>query len=540
MPCTRSTVPALLGTFLLLTAGSAKATSASPAGHGFGKVDFASSGAPAAQADFLDGLALLHDFEYPSAAEAFRRAEAIDPGFALAYWGEAMTFTHPVWMQQDLPAARAALNRLAPTPAERRAKAPTGRERAYLDAVEVLYGNDTNEPQSFRSGVADKEARDFAYEKAMADVAARYPDDIDAAAFYGLAILGTAHAGRDVPTYQRAAAVLEKAFERQPDHPGVLHYLIHSYDDPEHARSGLRAASLYARVAPDAGHAQHMTSHIFLALGMWQETIDANVAAMAAVDRMRAAKQLPPKRCGHYIAWLAYAEQQLGRFDDAKATLSACRTEAMDVKGSPDAAHSLDADDSSGAAFANLRLAYLVDSEDWTGDVAAWELPPFATPRTRLDFAFARALRALAGKDLAETKRAISDLEAVSREVLAIAKAQDDPNPTYRLRPEILLLEAQALLAEKRGRLDAAEKLARQATALEDALPIDFGPPTITKPTHELLGEMLQRHGRARALDEFARALALAPGRRLAAAGFAASAGSPKSPDIPSPATTPR
>ena len=217
------------------------AGSVAAAGEGYGHVVFANSGAPAAQADFLLGLAMLHDFEYESAAAAFQRAERADPGFALAYWGEAMTYNHAVWMEQDLPAARAALNQLAPTASARRAKAKTEREQGYLDAVETLYGQ------------GSKEQRDFRYEAAMAKLHDRYPDDVDATAFYALAILGTAHAGRDVATYMRAAAVLEEAWMTHRDHPGLVHYLIHSYDDPAHAPLGLRAARIYGKIAPDAG-----------------------------------------------------------------------------------------------------------------------------------------------------------------------------------------------------------------------------------------------------------------------------------------------
>ncbi|MGH9820739.1 MAG: hypothetical protein ACRD43_11270, partial [Pyrinomonadaceae bacterium] len=180
---------------------------------GYGRVEFANSGARSAQRYFLAGLSLLHDFEYEAAADAFRRAEVTDPGFAMAYWGEAMTYNHPIWMQQDLSAARAALSKLAPTAAERLAKAKTEREQGYLNAIEILYGN------------GSKEDRDFRYESAMADLHARFPDDVDAAAFYGLAILGTAHAGRDIPTYMRAAGVLEEAWIGHREHPGVLHYL---------------------------------------------------------------------------------------------------------------------------------------------------------------------------------------------------------------------------------------------------------------------------------------------------------------------------
>ena len=285
---------------------------AAPANNdGYGQVAFANSGSTAAQKDFLNGLALLHDFEYRSAAAAFRRAQATDPGFAMAYWGEAMTFNHPLWMRQDLKAAQAALKKLAPTATERHAKAKTDREKEYLDAVEILLGDGT------------KIERDFRYMDAMAKLHARYPDDVDATAFYGLAILGTSHEGRNIATYMRAAGLLEESWRDNRDHPGLLHYLIHSYDDPTHAPLGLRTARLYAKIAPNAGHAQHMTSHIFLALGMWQETVDANLAAIAATERED--KGNNSVRCGHYPSWLEYAYLQLGEVDKARATLTACR-----------------------------------------------------------------------------------------------------------------------------------------------------------------------------------------------------------------------
>ena len=201
--------------FLLLVAGTPAF-----ADGGYGKVAFANSGAPAAQADFAAGLALLHDFEYPAAAEAFRRAQTADPGFALAYWGEAMTYNHPVWMQQDAAAGRAALARLAPTAEHRQAKAPTAREKAWLGAVEILYAEDS---AGAGSPEEQKRARDLRYAEAMAKLHAAFPDDVDAAAFDGLAVLGTAHAGRDVPSYMRAAGLLEEAWMQHREHPGLLH-----------------------------------------------------------------------------------------------------------------------------------------------------------------------------------------------------------------------------------------------------------------------------------------------------------------------------
>ena len=497
-----------LVTFLLF-AGASAATAA----DGYGRVNFANSGAPAAQGDFLDGLALLHDFEYEAAAAAFRRAQAIDPGFAVAYWGEAMTFNHPIWMQQDLQAARNALNRLAPTAAERRAKAKTEREKEYLDAVEILYGE------------GNKKERDFRYLDAAAKLHLHYPDDVDAAAFYGLAILGTAHAGRDIATYMRAARVLEEAWLNDRDHPGLLHYLIHSYDDPAHAPLGLRAARLYAKIAPDAGHAQHMTSHIFLALGMWKETVDANIAAIAAVDRERKGKR--PLRCGHYPSWLGYAYLQLGQMDKAEATLASCRAALESESAMDHRSHSMDPDDSLSGSFANMRLRYLIDSGDWKGEMASWPLPKTAGPGARVDFAFARAMSEIRQQHGVAARQALRELEVAGREVSDIETKRGAADPSYRVRPDILILEARALLAEQENDLAGAEKLLRQAVGLEETLPIAFGPPTIDKPTHELLGEFLLRRGRKdEARAEFEKALALTPSRRLSAQGLAATSGS--------------
>jgi tetratricopeptide (TPR) repeat protein len=491
----------------VLLAGSSAAT----AGE-FGHVEFANSGAAAAQADFLVGLALLHDFEYESAAVAFRRAEAADSTFAIAYWGEAMTYNHPVWMEQDLPAARKVLSKLAPTPAERRAKAKTDREKAYLDAVETLY----------REG--SKEERDLSYEASMANVHDLYPDDVDAAAFYGLSILGSAHSGRDIATYMRAAAVLEEAWMGHREHPGLLHYLIHSYDDPAHAPLGLRAARIYAKIAPDAGHAQHMTSHIFLALGMWPATVEANIAAIADADRARQARGKGPYACGHYPSWLGYAYLQLGQMDKAKDVLHACRA-SMETKAAMEhSTQSMDPDKSVAGSFANMRLRYLLDTSDWSGEVEAWPLPTTAGPGARLDFAFARAVGEIAQRHGA-AREALRELDAVGREVADTESKKGDPDPTYRVRPQIFLLEARGLLAEQERDLARAEKLLRQAVLLEDKLPMAFGPPVIDKPTHELLGEFLIRRSRTvEAHQEFERTLARTPGRRTAERGLEASA----------------
>src|SRR5881409_1723881 len=172
-----------------------------------GAIDFPTSGAPAAQASFIRGVLLLHSFEYRDAAQAFREAQRIDPRFALAYWGEALTYTHPVWDEQDRTAARAVLQRLGPSAEARRGKAPTLREKEYLHAVEVLYGDGA------------KAARDTAYSKAMERLVAAFPTDREAQVLYGVSLLGLSQGVRDVPTYLRAAAIAQRVFRDNPNHP---------------------------------------------------------------------------------------------------------------------------------------------------------------------------------------------------------------------------------------------------------------------------------------------------------------------------------
>ena len=292
----------------------------SPA-SGVGDVRFANSGSPAAQERFHYGLAQLHNFEYDDAARAFRAAQQADADFAMAYWGEAMTKNHPVWMEQDLGGARRILERLGSSREIRISKGPTERERAYLAAVEELYG------------AGDKNTRDLAYLNAMQSLHGAYADDVDAAAFFGLALLGSAHDGRDEGIYMRAASVLEEAFATHPNHPGLAHYLIHSYDDPAHASRGLPAARRYFAIAPAAPHALHMTSHIYLAAGMWNDVVAANERATSvAAGRARAAGRVPAS-CGHANMWLMYGYLQQDRPSDARRILDACRAQATGVNG---------------------------------------------------------------------------------------------------------------------------------------------------------------------------------------------------------------
>jgi tetratricopeptide (TPR) repeat protein len=287
-----------------------------------GKLSFpTSTKSIAAQAAFEQGMLWLHLFEYPNAVEEFRKAEKLDPDFAMAYWGEALTHTHAIWNDDDREGAQKVLEKLGATPEARAAKAPTAREKAYLDAVEKLFA-----PGLLRE-------RDTAFLKAMAAMATAYPKDDEAQLFYSLALLGVTRGDRDVPNYLHAAEIAKRVLAHNPKHPGAAHYWIHGMDDPEHAAGALVPARALSKIAPDAGHAQHMTSHIFIALGMWQDVIDANINGIRVVENSRKRSSTPMVHCGHYPEWLLYGYYQVGRQQDAQKLLMQCvnDTQAAEV-----------------------------------------------------------------------------------------------------------------------------------------------------------------------------------------------------------------
>ncbi len=469
-----------------------------------GEVSFANSGSPEAQEPFLRGLALLHNFEYEDAAEQFHKAQELDPEFAMAYWGEVMTYTHPIWFQQDLDKARAVLGRLGANPEARLAKAGTERERDYLRSVEVLYGEGT------------KEERDFRYSDAMVQIHERYPDDVDATAFYALSILGTAHKGRDFAIYMRAAALLEEVFPTHQRHPGVLHYLIHSYDDPVHAPLGVRAARLYGSVAPNAGHALHMTSHIFVALGQWDDVIDANVRAMKVVNEHRAAKGKPEKTCGHYVSWLHYGYLQQRRFDDAKRELDACRQMAQrEASGGPGA----EGDISLVRDYAEMRLFYWMETGRWEASETL-SLPADRLAEPKFLQAYGEALVAASG-DRAAFRAAAARLRERQKQILKemgnVPRTVAFESPSV----DIIVRQIDALERIREGKKDEGIAELRKVAEAESARPFEFGPPAIQKPSWELLGDELLALGRnAEAEKAYQTALSRAPGRTLSLQGL--------------------
>jgi hypothetical protein len=505
------------------TGGSGEGTAAR-----LGEIHFPTSAGAAAQAQFERGVLLLHSFEYDDAAAAFRDAERLEPGFAMACWGEAMTYNHPLWHQQDAKAARAALERLATTPAARAAKAPTAREKAYLAAVETLYGE------------GDKALRDRLYAAAMERLAASDPADQEAASFYALALLGSCENGRDVPTYMRAAAVAEEVFAENPRHPGAVHYLIHAYDDPVHAPLGLRPARVYARIAPAAAHALHMPSHIFLALGMWDEAAASNEASWAASEERRQRLGLPLDERGyHALAWLHYAHLQQGRFREARKLLATMADDARQSGSARTREH-----------LALMQAGYRIETRQWRADLGG--LPDLAGLDDGIAAAalFAHGLAALETGNLAGARTDLDRIGerqrhgggAVSSHAEHGAGSGKDRGAAGSLRPVpstagVLYAELEVLLGLARERerhagreasreaRSAAVAALERAAADEDAMSYEFGPPVAVKPPHELAGELLLDLGEAApARLQFELSLARAPRRSLSLLGAARAA----------------
>lgn len=427
----------------LLICGSARAE------EHLGTIVFPNSGKPEAQAAFLRGVLLLHNFAYPQAAKAFVEAETIDPQFALAYWGEAMTYNHPLWNQYDGAGGRRVLQKLDPLK-----PSLTPRERGYVEAVDALYN------------IEDRTARDAAYEAAMERLARAFPDDVEAQVFWALSILGAR------PWHQlderrsiQAAAILEDLFPTHQDHPGVLHYLIHAYDDPVHAPLGLRAARLYAKVASAAPHALHMPSHIFVQLGMWNDAARSNEAAWA-LSRQWNEPDL------HSLSWLEYIYLQQHRAADARRLIE-------EVKGDDDRAH---------RTRESMWTRYASETGEWSA----------------FDFTdtVGRAMRAIAEKRFGEAQRAIDG--AASDELTA-------PEPE----------ELRAYLAAARGNMADALRHAAAAVKAEEALGAPSGPPADFKPANELYGELLLQAGRPNdALQQFRQSLLRTPNRTLSLEGL--------------------
>jgi tetratricopeptide (TPR) repeat protein len=453
-------------------------------GQTLGRISFPTSGPPQAQQHFLRGVLLLHSFEYRQARKEFVAAQRLAPAFAMAYWGEAMTYNEPIWFAQDADAARAALKRSP--------KAHTDREAAYLNAVGILFGD------------GKKEERDFAYSSAMRRLHESYPNDNEAAVFYALSLLGTCHRGREFRTYMRAAAIVEDVLLRNPEHPGALHYAIHCYDDPVHAPLGLRAARVYGKVAPEAPHALHMPSHIFVAMGMWPEAAESNERAFAA------SRATQPMEAGGYHAlwWLEYAYLQQGRYAEARRMLETM--ESLVSKEAPALVR---------FHLVQMRAMYSIEAgRPYTNTAITEDLDLPA----RAAGLFAAGVDALNHGNRGEADRSLASIRQLRAARATEAAHRDHMYPGDARVVSVIENELAALLSMADGRSKEAIDLMKAAVAIEDNTPFEFGPPSPPKPAHELLGEMLLSLGQPQlARVQFELGLLRAPKRALSLLGLA-------------------
>ena len=461
-----------------------------------GRVEFQTSGSPQAQAHFLRGLAALHSFWYEEAAEAFRESTKADPEFMMGYWGEAMTHNHPLWSEQDPAAARLVLAKIKETPKL------SERERTYLNAVKILYGD------------GDKRARDIAYSAAMEKIYRAYPDDLDAAAFYSLSLLGLVR-GED-KSYRlqaRAGAIALEVYQKNPNHPGAAHYIIHAFDDPEHAILALPAARRYASIAPEAHHARHMPSHIFLQLGMWPEAAASNEAAWESSDTWMKRKKLSVNvRDYHSLHWLLYAYLQQGRYKKAEELLTLMKKvmseSTYDNKLRPGYYEN---------NWANMAAAFIVETERWK---LADEFFPQNKPVSEQSGTNgSHGGMHGGGGATVRSSMASQNLPIFVRGLTAAVAGKDSELQSIGA---VNKLEVEALGASMKGDHATAIDLMKKATALEEQGGAPYGPPTLIKPSHELFGEILLRAGQPKeAAEKFQLALLRQPNRAHSLLGLA-------------------
>jgi tetratricopeptide (TPR) repeat protein len=453
-----------------------------------GVVHFEISCKPEAQKQFNRAVAWLHSFEYEEAEKAFTEVTVTDPQCGMGYWGVAMSNYHPLWAP--------------PTPAElkkgwaavqkaRSANAQTERERGYIAAIETFYkDNDT----------LDHRQRAFAYSDAMQRLSHDYGSDREAAVFYALSLIATGMMSQD-KTYTRekqAAEILNSVLAREPRHPGVAHYLIHSYDYPALAQLALPAARSYAKIAPASAHAQHMPSHIFTRLGLWSEAINSNLDAHSAAKAFAVRNKLSGAwdEQLHAMDYLAYAYLQRAQDKQAAGVLDELykiqKVEPPTFKVA--------------YAFTAIPARYALERRQWkeaanltlpAGDLRDFLLQRF--PWAKAHIHYARAIGAARSGDTASARREIDELANIKR---ALTEVKGDYD--WAKQVEIERQVASAWLEFAEGKNDEAMRLLRAAADLDDATEKHPVTPGALLPAREQLGELLlELKQPAAALQEF-------------------------------------
>lgn len=450
-----------------------------------GKVSFPTSCAPAVQKSFERGVALLHSFGYEEARQQFQQVAQQDPNCAMALWGQAMSLFHPLWSrpsQDDLALGWELIQKAQLT------KAKTQRERDYINALSSFYRD---------SGKVDHEQRAAAYASAMEQVYKKYPADLEAAVFYSLSLLGSGSGETEVANEKKAIAILQKLFEQEPEHPGVAHYLIHATDNPQFAQEGLAAARRYAGIAPSSAHALHMPSHIFARLGLWQDDIQSNLAAIRAAQQQAETMHLHMMHHRiHSMDFLEYAYLQVG--DDAAAK------EMMDGLA---AIQPEDVEDEFKPYFNEMRTIfpaqYALETRNWK-DALALQPVPGIGPAAQAGTFWAQAIAAGHLHDPAAAGKAVEQFDAM----LEATRKGDKPYVAERMSTD--RDEAHAWLDFAQGKNDEALNLLRSVAQKQD----EVGKGEVEIPAREMLADMLLEMGRPQdALVEYEKSLHTDPNR---------------------------
>jgi tetratricopeptide (TPR) repeat protein len=458
------------------------------------EVNFPISCAPASQKMFNHAVWTLHSFWYPEALKGFTEITEAEPGCAMAYWGIAMSHWYPLWYPPNAVALKAGSEAVEKATA---AQPKTEREKDYIAAIAAFYRD---------SDKLDHRTRSLAYEKAMEQVYLRYPEDREAGVFYALALNATAPpTDKTLANKKKAAEILNKVWQEQPNHPGVVHYLIHSDDTTELAEAGLPAAMCYAKIAPDVPHALHMPSHIFTRLGLWQQSIESNLAAhKVAVAYVK--KNLGPDgfdgETVHTMDYLEYAYLQTGQDRQAKAVVDELLAfRKIDGANLPMA-----------YAVGAIPVRYALERRDW-GAAAALTEPQISVPLDRFPWAqamiaFGRALGAAQTGDAAGAQGEIAKLQALKDQLI---QAKD----TYWANQvEVERLGAAGVLAYKQGDNEKAVELVRAAADLDATMDKHPATPAEVLPARELLADLLLQMGDPKgALTEYELSLRSEPNR---------------------------
>jgi tetratricopeptide (TPR) repeat protein len=463
-----------------------------PAGEKLGTVHFETSCAPPAGVAFDRAIALLHSFEFGPAIEGFNAVLRADSSCAIARWGIALArWGNPMVPNLRAPALLGQGRKDAQAAAAMKSRA-TPRERDYIDAVGKLYDDFEHTTQ---------QSRVSAYEQAMGDVATRNIGDSEASIFYAIALVASAPpTDKTYANQLRAGAMLEAMWARQPDHPGLAHYIIHAYDVPALAPQAKAAAERYAEIAPSAAHALHMPSHTFTRIGMWHESVSTNLRSMEAAKRDSAlGEQL------HAMDYAVYAYLQMRNDSAAKGLMDMLPTivpnyDATAIRGAASGAAGM-------YAVAAIPARYALERRDWH-EAAAIVPRTTAYPHTDAVSWFARALGAAHTNDRAKARDAIDSLNALSDQLAKTGEAY------WAEQVAIQALEARAALyVAEDARANALETMG-QAVAREDATEKSAVTPGPIAPAHELLGDMYFEMGQYRdALAHYAESMKKEPGR---------------------------